>query len=123
MLCLATLAPERCSLDAVHSWMSLGMVMSETVRPRKRRFDGLIHHVHDMGRTHHALVELRDVHVQLIEVHILLVMQPDEVVKRMACNREDWLPVAFCIVETIEQVNAPGPEVARQTPRRPVYFA
>jgi hypothetical protein len=41
----------------------------------------------------------------------------------MAGDRERRLVVELGVIEAIEQMDAAGPEVARQTPSFPVYLA
>jgi hypothetical protein len=61
-----------------------------------------------MGRPHDALVVGGNVHEELVQVHILLVMGADQVVEGMTRDGQDRLPVALGIVQAIEQVNAAG---------------
>ena len=73
--------------------------------------------------THDALVEDRDIHEQLVQIDVLLIVHADQVVERVSGDREHRLLIALRVVEAVEQMNAPGPEVAQHTPMRPVYFA
>ena len=61
-----------------------------------------------MRRTHDALVEDRDVHEELVEVDVLLVVHADEVVKGVAGDGEDGDLIALGVVEAVEQVDAAG---------------
>ncbi len=66
--------------------------------PRKRRLDRFVHHVHNVGRTHHSLVVGSYIHENLVQIHILLVMGANQIVERVPSNRQNRLPVAFRIV-------------------------
>ena len=82
--------------------MSFGMVMWLTPRRVKRSLDGFIDDIVDVARTHDALVEFGDVHVELVEVHILLVVRADQVVESVPGDRQHRLAVAFRVVESVQ---------------------
>jgi hypothetical protein len=50
----------------------------------------------------------RHIHVQFVEVYVLLVMRSDQVVKSMTRNGEHGLAIAFRIVQAVQQVDAAG---------------
>src|ERR1700734_3225582 len=70
--------------------------------------DCLIDYVDKVGWTHHSLVVCSDIHIQLVEIDILLIVRADQVVKGMARNSQDRLQVAFGVIKTIQQMNASG---------------
>src|SRR6185437_14650580 len=70
--------------------------------------DGGVDHVDDVGGSHDALVVDGDIHVELVEVHILLVAGADEVVEGVAGDGEHGLAVALGVVEAVEEVDAAG---------------
>src|SRR6185437_10302063 len=74
----------------------------------QRSLDCLVDDVDEMGWTHHPLVVGGDIHIQLVEIDILLIVSADQVVKGMARNGKDRLQVAFCVVETVQKMNASG---------------
>src|SRR5665213_12381 len=76
---------------------------------RQRRLDRLVHHVVHVRRSHDALIERRDVHEQLVEVDVLLVVHAYQIVKRVARNGEHRLAIALGIVESVEQMDAARP--------------
>src|SRR3569623_977892 len=70
------------------------------------RPDRHIHDIHGMCWTHDALIELSYIHVELVQIHILLVVHSDEVVEGVTSNGEDRGLITLGIVETVEKVNA-----------------
>ena len=54
-----------------------------------------------MRRAHDALIELGDVHIEFVEVNVLLVMRADQVVESVARNRQDRLAVALRVIEPV----------------------
>ena len=62
-----------------------------------------------MSRTHHSLVESGDVHENLVQIDILLVMRANEVMESMAGNRQNGLAVTLRIVEPVQKVNSTRP--------------
>ena len=77
--------------------------------PSKRRFDRFIDDVVHVGRTHDPLVERGDVHEELVEIDILLVVHADQVVESMSRNCEHGLAIALRVIQTVQQMNASGP--------------
>ena len=62
-------------------------------------------HVHDvdrMRRPHDALIEYGYVHVQFVEIDILLVVHADKVMKGMPGNGKHRLLVALGVIEAVE---------------------
>jgi hypothetical protein len=51
-----------------------------------------------MRGAHDAFVENRNIHEQLVEVDILLVVHTDQVMEGMARDRKHRLAVALCVV-------------------------
>ena len=100
------LAPERCSSSAVHSWMSFGIVMCATRALGERGLDRLVDDVDDVRRPHDALVVRGDVHEQLVEIDVLLVVRADQVVEGVAGDRQHRLAVALGVVQAVQQVDA-----------------
>ena len=76
-----------------------------------------------MRRPHDPLVVDGHVHKELIKVDILLGVRSDQVVERMAGDSEYRRTIQLGVVEAVQQVDSPGPDVARQTPSLPVYLA
>ena len=83
----------------------------------------LIHNVHRVRRAHNPLVKYRDIHEELVEIDILLVVHTDQIVKGMSGDGEYRLAIAFGIVESVQQMNAARPGRGAHTPSRPEYFA
>jgi hypothetical protein len=77
--------------------------------PAQRRADRLVHHVLDVGRPHDALVVQGDVHVDLVEIDVLLEVGADEVVEGVAGDGQHGLAVVLGVVQTVEQVDAARP--------------
>ena len=86
--------------------MSFGIVICATVRTRKCGLDRFIHDVDDVRGPHHALVVRRDIHKQLVQIDILLVVRSDQVVKGVAGNREHRLAIAFRIIQPVQQMDS-----------------
>ena len=93
----------------VHSWMSFGNVDVRDAARGQRGLDGLVDDVDDVGRPHDPLVVGGDVHEQLVEVDVLLVVRADQVVEGVAGDRQHRLAVALGVVEAVEQVDAARP--------------
>ena len=74
--------------------------------PSECRADCLVHHVVDVRGTHNPLVVGGNVHIQLIQVDILLKIGTDEIVKRVPSDGQHRLPITFRIVEAVKKVNA-----------------
>ncbi len=74
-----------------------------------RGLHGFIDDIADVLRTHDALVVGRDIHEQFVEIHVLLIVRPDEVVKRVARDRKYRLPIEFRVIESVQQMDASGP--------------
>ena len=89
----------------------------------QRGLDGLVQYVHHVRRPHDPLVVEGDVHVQLVEIEVLLVMSADHVVESVAGDGQHGLAVELRVVETVEQVNAAGAGGGQQTPSLPVNLA
>src|SRR5579863_3260757 len=68
------------------------------------QFSDVLH----MRRTHNAFVKNGDVHVKLVECHILLREGSDQIVKLKSCDRQNRLVVEFGVVETVEKMNTAG---------------
>ena len=75
----------------------------------ERGLDRFVHDIDDMIRSGNTLVVGGDIHVELVEIDVLLVVGADQIMKRVARDGEHGLPVAFRIVEAVEQMNAAGP--------------
>ena len=73
---------------------------------RQRGLDRFIHDVDHVGRPHDALVVRGDIHEQLVQIHILLIMRSDQVVKGVTGNGEHRLAIALGVVQPIQQVNS-----------------
>ena len=89
----------------------------------ERRATGLIDDVFDVRGSHDTGVVNGHVHEDLVELDILLGLRGDQIVVLQPGDGEDRLTVQLGVVKAVEEVKPPGPEVARQTPSRPVYFA
>ncbi len=86
----------------------------------ERGLDRFVQNIDHVGRPHDALVVRRDIHKQLVQIHVLLVMRADQVVKRMARDGEHRLPIAFRVVKPVQQMHAAGTggrETHAQAPR------
>ena len=73
-----------------------------------------------MCGTHDPLAIRRDVHEHLVEVHVLLVVGPDQIMEGVAGDRQDMLPVELRVIQPIEQMQAArsgGRHAHAQTPR------
>src|SRR3954452_9187168 len=57
--------------------------------------------VFDVRRTHHALVEIGDVHKSLVEGHILLRVRADQIVKLHSGDGEHRRAVELGVIKTI----------------------
>jgi hypothetical protein len=56
--------------------------------------------------THDAIVVACDIHEELVEFDVLLLKGPGNVVKLHAGNCKNGLLVHFCVVETVEEMDA-----------------
>jgi len=74
----------------------------------QRSLNRLVDYIDEVRRSHHALVVGGDIHIQLVEIDILLVMRADQVVKGMAGDGQDRLQVAFRVIKAVQQMNASG---------------
>ena len=80
-------------------------------------------HVLDVRQAHHAGAVDRDVHEDAVEIDILLGVRVDQVVEVMPGDGEHRLAIHLGVVQAIEQMDAAGADVARQTPSLPVNLA
>ena len=71
----------------------------------KRGANGFVDYVMDMGRSHDALVVSSNIHVQLVEINVLLKTRADHIVEGMAGNREYRLTIALGVIQAIQKVN------------------
>ena len=62
--------------------------------------------LYNVRRSHHALVVGGDVHEQLVEIDVLLIMRADQIVERVPRDRQHGLAVALRVVETVQAVDA-----------------
>jgi hypothetical protein len=62
-----------------------------------------------MRGSHNAFIEYRNIHVEFVEIHVLLVIHADKIVKRMARDGEYGLQITLCVVKAIEEVNPSWP--------------
>src|SRR4051794_18252250 len=88
--------------------------------PHQRGLNCLIHYIHHVGRAHDPLIISSDVHKQLVQIDILLLVGTDEIVEGVSGDREHWLSVALGVVEAVQQMNSARPrggETNAQTPR------
>jgi len=69
---------------------------------------GELDYVLDVGRAHDARIVDTDVHVELVELDVLLRVGLDQVVKLQARDGEHGLAVELGVVEAVEQVDAAG---------------
>jgi hypothetical protein len=74
----------------------------------ERGHNRLVHHVLDVGRAHHPLVEHARGLEHLDDVHVLLEVAADQFVERVAGDGEDRLAVHPGVVEAVEEVHAAG---------------
>mgnify|MGYP000020595415 CR=1 FL=1 len=74
----------------------------------ERELDRLVHDADDVVGPHHALAVGSDVHEQLVEGHVLLVVGADQVVPGVAGEGQHGLVVALGVVEAVGQVDAAG---------------
>lgn len=68
----------------------------------QRGLDGFVDHVDDVRRPHDALVVGRDIHEELVEINVLLVMRADQIVEGMTGDCEHWLAIAFRIIQAVQ---------------------
>jgi len=61
-----------------------------------------------MFRPHHARVVDGDIHINLVEIHILLRVGIDQIVKMMTRDGKHRHSVEFGVVKAVEQMNASG---------------
>ena len=107
-LCLGMLADERTSFDGRPFLNVLG---NRDVRDRaagERGLDRFVQNIDYVGWPHDALVVRRHIHKELVQIHVLLIMRADQIVKRMTRDGEHRLPIALRIVKPIEQMHAAG---------------
>ena len=83
----------------------------------ERGLDRFVNHIDDVVRPGDALVVGGDIHVELVEIDILLVVRADQIVKGVAGDGEHGLAVALGIVEAVEQMNAARARTWRGTRR------
>ena len=69
---------------------------------------GEISDISHVSATHHSRVVNRDIRKDPVEVHILLSVSIDQIVKCMTGNCQHRLPVEFRIVQSIQQMNSAG---------------
>ena len=74
----------------------------------ERGLDRFVQNIDHVGWPHDALVVRCDIHKKLVQIHVLLVMRADQVMKRMTGDGEHRLPIALRIVKPIEQMHAAG---------------
>ncbi len=108
-LCSAMLALERGVVRAGPVLDVLGDRDVGDAAAAPGRSDRLVDDVVDVGRPHDALVVDGHVHEQLVEVHVLLVVRADQVVKGVAGDGQHRLAVALGVVQAVEQVDAARP--------------
>ncbi len=90
----------------------------------QRGADRLVEHVGGvlLGHDRHAVLR-RDVLEQHLQVDLLLIMGAEGHALLLADDRQHRLVVELGVVQAVEQVIAPGPDVAMQTPSSPVNLA
>ncbi len=88
----------------------------------ERRLDRLVDDIDDVIRPGDALVVGSDVHIQLVEIDVLLIVRADQIVEGMAGDGKYGLPVALRIVEAVEQVNAAGAGCGETDPQTAGIF-
>ena len=64
-----------------------------------------------------------DILKQGLQIDFLLILAADRRRGGLSNNRNDRLMIHFGVIQSIEQMDAPGPLVAMQTPTVPVNFA
>ena len=74
----------------------------------QRGLNRLVDDIDDVIRPGDALVVGGDVHIELVEIDVLLVVGADQIVERVAGDGQHRLAVALGIIETVEQMNAAG---------------
>ena len=57
-----------------------------------------------MSRSHDPLVIRSDIHKDLVERHVLLIMRADQVMKGVAGDCQDGLAIEFGVIETVQQM-------------------
>jgi hypothetical protein len=79
--------------------------------------------VERVGGAHQPLAVVADVLEEGVVVDVLQVMGADQVAVGHAGDREHGRLIDLRVVETVQEVTAPGAAVDMQTPSRPVNFA
>ncbi len=74
--------------------------------PRQRGLDRLVDDVLDVRWTHDPLIVLGDVHVELVEIDVLLIVSADQIVERVAGDGEYRLAIALRVVQAVEEMDA-----------------
>ena len=118
---------------AVHMWRRghrveiLDVVRNDEAGHRAldcRNPNGPVHEVADLLGRHRGLdVLVRDVLEERVKIDFLLVTATDGRTRGLAHDGDYWLVIELRVVEAVEEVYGPGPDVARQTPTSPVNFA
>lgn len=86
--------------------------------------DGAVDQVADLGGVGGNLdVFMGDVFKEIGKINLLLVMRADGAARNLPHDRDDRLVIELGVVEAVQQMDRPGPEVARQTPTSPVNLA
>src|SRR5688500_15043439 len=70
----------------------------------KRRAAGQVGDILHVSRPHHSGVVNSNVTEYAIEVHVLLGMRIDEIVKVLSRQRQYRLPIQFGVIETVQQM-------------------
>ena len=65
-----------------------------------------IHHVDRVRSAHHALVEDRNIHEQLVQVDVLLVVHADQIAEGVSGDGQHRLLIALRVVESVQQMHA-----------------
>ena len=96
--------------------------MSDAARAQ-RAAAGDVRHDERVPRTADGHVVERDILHQRRCIDALLKPRAEQVVEGQPRDREDRRAIEMGVVESVHRCTAPGPVVARQTPRRPVALA
>src|ERR1041385_4387395 len=99
-LCFGMFAADGSASELVQSCTSLGIVICATVR-RARAVLIASSTTFWTCAGPITLVVSGDVHEEFVQVYILLIVSADQIMERMAGDREHWLAVALGVVQPV----------------------
>ncbi len=122
-VCPLMFAAESASSEVDFSCQSLQQLMCATPLAASAVAAGGVDQGVRVRRPHDLLVEDGDIREELEQVDLLLVAHAHQVVVGLPGDGQHRGAVHLGVVEAVQEVDRPGPEVAMQTPSRPENLA